>query len=287
MIDPDTMIASCPECGQLVDTHERLEDAEKRAYRWHKLAGKLQNELNEIKDQTPRAEVVHNSAAGWPWWEVRINGVSVKTCRLRTEAQDLADMVNNAMYLGPRTPSSAETPPPQVKHLVVVSDKDSGDECLYINGQAWESTGECTVYACDIDEAAGRQPVLFDRWTAIDVPDAWPTKLVDLTFADGEGPRTPSSVQPADGTTEKSSSNAGPAFECRGRSIYFMRPMGHHPPHESQCLEATGETTDLFGNTEYFAQFVARLLSEAWAQAAERGETTPAPEARESEASHE
>lgn len=45
-----------------------------------------------------------------------------------------------------------------MKTLTIVSDEDSR-ECLYIDGVAWKAKGETTVYAVDICQAAGDQPV--------------------------------------------------------------------------------------------------------------------------------
>lgn len=74
----------------------------------------------------------------------------------------------------------------QIKELTVVIDQD-GNECLYINGECWERTGENTVYAVDLATAAGKDPVLL-KHVAVEVPDdmlesrdgAWPKSLSDL-----------------------------------------------------------------------------------------------------------
>lgn len=57
-----------------------------------------------------------------------------------------------------------------MKTLTIVIDEDSY-ECLYIDGKAWGSKGEMTVYACEIAEAAGDEPVLIRH-----VPIEWEHK---------------------------------------------------------------------------------------------------------------
>lgn len=62
------------------------------------------------------------------------------------------------------------------RELVVVGDPNA-DECLYVNGQAWEFTGETTVYATDFEEAANGEPCLI-RLESIDhVHEQWPKTL--------------------------------------------------------------------------------------------------------------
>lgn len=51
--------------------------------------------------------------------------------------------------------------------IVVATERD-GTEAIYLNG-VLHSAGE-TVYACDIDEVAGGQPILF-RHIAVTFPD--------------------------------------------------------------------------------------------------------------------
>ena len=63
-----------------------------------------------------------------------------------------------------------------MKTLAIVIDENH-DECLYIDGKAWSSTGADAVYACDIAEAAGDEPVLI-RHVLIDFAHGeWPDSL--------------------------------------------------------------------------------------------------------------
>ena len=72
-----------------------------------------------------------------------------------------------------------------MKNLTVVIDRDSSNECLYVDGKAWASKGETTVYATDIAEVAGDEPIVF-RHIQVDCPDDWPDNLTDLKRTDGE-----------------------------------------------------------------------------------------------------
>lgn len=66
------------------------------------------------------------------------------------------------------------------KQITVASNEDA-NECLYIDGKAWKSTGEITVYACDIAEAAGDQPVLIEHRNVLWPNDQdWPDDLAVL-----------------------------------------------------------------------------------------------------------
>ena len=68
----------------------------------------------------------------------------------------------------------------KTRELTVVIDPD-GNECLYINGDVWDSTGETTVYATDLAAASNEEPCLF-RHVAIDhVFDDWPLTLDEAT----------------------------------------------------------------------------------------------------------
>lgn len=69
-----------------------------------------------------------------------------------------------------------------MKEITVVINENA-DECLYINGKAWESTGETTVYATDIADAAGDEPILF-RHVGVDWDADWPENLSDLPTTD-------------------------------------------------------------------------------------------------------
>lgn len=73
------------------------------------------------------------------------------------------------------------------KTLTVLTDSDTGDECLYVNGNAWESKGEATVYATDIAKFAGGEPIRFEHHhVEMDWCDlaTWPDLLDDaMTFA--------------------------------------------------------------------------------------------------------
>lgn len=65
-----------------------------------------------------------------------------------------------------------------IKVLTVVIDPNS-DECLYVDGIAWESTGETTVYACDIDSAAQGEAILFHHRHINWCFDRWPKTLAE------------------------------------------------------------------------------------------------------------
>lgn len=71
-----------------------------------------------------------------------------------------------------------------MRELTVAIDGDSGDECLYIDGECWENTGEITVYAADIDTAAGGEPIAF-RHVEVDCPGKWPKTLDKLRDSAG------------------------------------------------------------------------------------------------------
>jgi hypothetical protein len=62
------------------------------------------------------------------------------------------------------------------KTLTVVIDDDS-NECLYIDGKAWESTGETTVFSCDIAIAAGDEPVRVVHKSIDFRHEEWPETL--------------------------------------------------------------------------------------------------------------
>lgn len=63
-----------------------------------------------------------------------------------------------------------------MKKLTIVIDENSY-ECLYIDGKAWASTGEVTVYACDIAAAAGDEPVLIVHQPIDFYHEQWPDTL--------------------------------------------------------------------------------------------------------------
>lgn len=66
-----------------------------------------------------------------------------------------------------------------IKKLTVLIDQD-GNECLYIDGKCWQHTGETTVYAVDLAEAADGEAVTLDH-VPVTVPEdaEWPTSLED------------------------------------------------------------------------------------------------------------
>lgn len=72
------------------------------------------------------------------------------------------------------------------KELTVVIDQD-GSECLYVNGECWEHTGETTVYSCDLAKAAGENPVIL-KHVSVELPEymigtwngAWPKSLSEV-----------------------------------------------------------------------------------------------------------
>lgn len=75
-----------------------------------------------------------------------------------------------------------------MKTLTVVIDEDS-NECLYIDGNSWESKGEKTVHSCDVAEAAGDQPILF-RHVSIDFyHHDWPDTLEEALTKPDSVPR--------------------------------------------------------------------------------------------------
>lgn len=50
-----------------------------------------------------------------------------------------------------------------MKKILVAIDDDTSDECLYVDGVCWKSVGETTVYASDIAEVAGTEPIVFEH----------------------------------------------------------------------------------------------------------------------------
>lgn len=74
----------------------------------------------------------------------------------------------------------------EIVELVVAIDADSSDECLYINGKAWPSKGETTVYATDIDEYTAGRLVRFEH-RRVNAPDVWPDSLLALRETPGGG----------------------------------------------------------------------------------------------------
>lgn len=69
-----------------------------------------------------------------------------------------------------------------MKSLVVVIDENS-DECLYVDGKAWRSRVESTVYACDIFEYAEGVPITFEH-RHVESVEHWPDSLDELTAID-------------------------------------------------------------------------------------------------------
>lgn len=66
------------------------------------------------------------------------------------------------------------------KKLTVAID-DNANECLYIDGKAWKSKGEVTVYATDIAEFGGSEQFLFEHVHVDKAPaDDWPDDFADL-----------------------------------------------------------------------------------------------------------
>ena len=67
------------------------------------------------------------------------------------------------------------------KTLTIVSDADSSDQCLYIDGNVWKSSDEITVYARDLHEASDGQPVVIEwRDARLDPDGDWPELLKEL-----------------------------------------------------------------------------------------------------------
>lgn len=66
----------------------------------------------------------------------------------------------------------------EIIDLTVCIDEKS-DECLYINGNAWKSKGESTVYACDIAEAAGDKLIRFKHRSIDTFVEQWPDTLLE------------------------------------------------------------------------------------------------------------
>lgn len=63
--------------------------------------------------------------------------------------------------------------------LVVVNDCDYS-QCLYINGKVWEHTGENTVNASDLADAAAGRPINLRMMDIACVYDEWPELLEDV-----------------------------------------------------------------------------------------------------------
>lgn len=97
-----------------------------------------------------------------------------------------------------RAPAASAAP---TTRELVVAQTPEADECLYINGRAWQARGEITVYACDICEYAGDGPVRI-RMVQVETPLAgvtnpdtgereevidWPDRLDELVRIEPEG----------------------------------------------------------------------------------------------------
>lgn len=64
--------------------------------------------------------------------------------------------------------------------LTVCMDQNS-HEHLYVDGQTWGWQGECTVYACDLVEAAAGKPILLTIRDFVSQEGAtWPPTLAEL-----------------------------------------------------------------------------------------------------------
>lgn len=67
------------------------------------------------------------------------------------------------------------------KQITVAIDDDA-NECLYVDGKAWDAKGEITVYAADIGAVAGSDPIRFQHVHVDKNPaDDWPDDFADLT----------------------------------------------------------------------------------------------------------
>ena len=69
----------------------------------------------------------------------------------------------------------------KIKKITVAQDIGSADECLYIDGKAWESRGESTVYACDIAAEAKDCAIVF-ALVRVNAPERWPDTLAQLAI---------------------------------------------------------------------------------------------------------
>ena len=67
--------------------------------------------------------------------------------------------------------------------LTVLIDPNS-DECLYIEGNAWEARGEPTVYVSDLVEAAEDKPIILIQIAINRIFKAWPKTLKDALELD-------------------------------------------------------------------------------------------------------
>ena len=74
----------------------------------------------------------------------------------------------------------------KIKRITILID-DESNECLYADGKAWESTGEVTVYACDIAEAAGGDAIYFEHKSIDHCWDRWPSNLA-IALQDPKSP---------------------------------------------------------------------------------------------------
>jgi hypothetical protein len=63
-------------------------------------------------------------------------------------------------------------------NLTVVMDSDA-NECLYIDGHAWKGTGEMTVYACDLVDAAKGRLIRLEHISLEFWHEHWPAELED------------------------------------------------------------------------------------------------------------
>lgn len=80
---------------------------------------------------------------------------------------------------------------PPIPHIVIafVDDDTSpwfGNECMYVNGRAWERTNKDTVYSRDIataDDSCGGLIRLEHRFVAAPPNGKWPDNLADLALS--------------------------------------------------------------------------------------------------------
>lgn len=72
----------------------------------------------------------------------------------------------------------------QHKTLTCITDTNSGDEAIYVDGVLKQT--DVTIYACEIAEHAGTDPVLI-RHEICELIDGlpWPEKLEDVPITEG------------------------------------------------------------------------------------------------------
>lgn len=96
-------------------------------------------------------------------------------------------------------------PKQEFADITVVIDADS-NECLYLDGVAWESKGEITVYVTDLVAASGGFPIKLKHEEIDFVHEEWPDSLAHALINPGDTTMRPNTVE----SLAKERATAGP-----------------------------------------------------------------------------